>query len=228
MMMRVLSSLLLLSLLTTPTLAIPPDTTSDCQTWADMGECSQNPSYMLVHCATSCHQLEQAQSQDLERIDSFFDLTANDLQGNPVDFAQFRNQVTILTNVASYCGYTESHYQGLVELWSQVVATQKVQILAFPCNQFGQQEPGTADEIEAFSASKGVQFTMMQKVNVNGAQAHPVYKYLKQQAGPNSIAWNFGTYYVVSPDGEVTSYSGVEPMQLKDVVLELLGDSAEL
>jgi len=181
---------------------------------------------MIPNCATSCAKLEEAAAEEeaaLSQIGSFFDLSARNLAGEVVSFEQFRGQVTILTNVASYCGYTESHYQQLVELWSQL-RNENVNILAFPCNQFGQQEPGTAEEIEAFAASKGVQFTMMEKINVNGPEASLVYKYLKRQTGVDFIQWNFGTYFVVAPDGTVTQHSGVEPLELKDLALSLLKD----
>ena len=98
-------------------------------------------------------------------------LTAKDIDGDMVDFETLRGQVTVLTNVASYCGYTESHYRSLVELYG-ATANRGVTILAFPCNQFGKQEPGTADEIKAFAAGKGVQFKMMEKIEVNGADTH--------------------------------------------------------
>lgn len=181
---------------------------------------------MLANCGTSCAKVEEtaaARDAEIAAIGSFFDLSANDLEGNPVKFEQFRGQVTILTNVASYCGYTESHYTQLVELWSQL-KNENVNILAFPCNQFGQQEPGTAEEIKAFAASKGVKFTMMEKIDVNGPGAALVYKYLKRRTGVDFITWNFATYFVVAPDGSVTQHSGVEPLELKDLALSLLKD----
>jgi len=125
--------------------------------------------------------------------------------------------------VASYCGYTESHYRSLVQLYSQFENTSPVEILAFPCNQFGQQEPKSNEEIKDFSSSKGVKFRMMDKIDVNGPNASLVYKYLKSKAGPSQIQWNFATYFVIGPDGSVQSFSGVEPLELKEGVLGLLG-----
>jgi glutathione peroxidase len=104
-------------------------------------------------------------------------------------------KVTIIVNVASQCGYTESHYRGLVNLWSKV-KDESVEILAFPCNQFGYQEPESEANILRFAKAKGVEFTMMSKINVNGPTASLVYKYLKKAAGPASITWNFGTSLV--------------------------------
>jgi glutathione peroxidase len=102
-----------------------------------------------------------------------------------------KTSVTIVVNVASKCGYTESHYRGLVNLWSKV-KDESVEILAFPCNQFGSQEPDSDAQILQFAKGKGVEFTMMSKIDVNGPTASPVYKYLKKAAGPGAISWNFG------------------------------------
>eukprot|EP00986_Skeletonema_menzelii_P004043 scaffold1332_cov137-Skeletonema_menzelii.AAC.5 len=168
--------------------------------------------------------------EKLEHIHSFFDLEAEDIDEKVVKFDQFKGKVTVITNVASFCGYTESHYNGLVELYSQFKASAfGFNILAFPCNQFGEQEPKECGAIKEFALSKGVEFTMMNKVDVNGSEASPVYLYLKKVAGPPRITWNFATYYVVRPDGTVNSYSGVQPTELKEVILEAMGmDKDEL
>ncbi len=151
---------------------------------------------MMTNCATSCDKIEQqavSDAEELKGIESFFDLSAYDIHGSLMNFSKFRGQVTIIVNVASYCGYTDEHYKQLVQLWSQVKYTGKINILAFPCNQFGGQEPESNEDIHEFTLSKGVDFQMMSKVNVNGAKANPVYKYLKKVAGPNTIGWNFAT-----------------------------------
>ena len=111
-----------------------------------------------------------------------------------------------------------------MKLWSSVSKhTEQINVLAFPCDQFGHQEPGSSEEINEFAVEEyGVEFTMMEKIDVNGPQASIVYKYLKSKAGPASIGWNFATYFVVSPDGSIDAYSGVEPMQLKDTLIGLL------
>lgn len=202
-----------------------PDTNDKCELWASKGECDKNPGYMLKNCATSCGLLAKQvlkEKADLQPIGSFFDLHAKDIHGNPIDFKKFEGQATIVVNVASECGYTHSHYVGLVQLWKQLAPTKRANILAFPCNQFGHQEPGTPDEIFNFSAGYGVEFTMMEKVDVNGPNASLVYKYLKAQAGPEAIAWNFATYYLVSPDGKIEAHSGVEPLELAESILSLV------
>ena len=168
--------------------------------------------------------------ETIGHIESFFELEAEDIDENIVKFEQFKGKVTVITNVASFCGYTESHYKGLVELYSQFKSSAVgFNILAFPCNQFGEQEPKECGVIKQFAESKGVEFTMMNKVDVNGEHSSPVYFYLKKVAGPPRIHWNFATYYVVGPDGTVNSYSGVEPMELKEVIMEAMGmDKSEL
>ena len=191
-----------------------------------MGECEKNPGYMLGSCAASCDAVAAAalkEAEELKGISSFFDLSANDIFGESLSFSKFEGQVTVVVNVASECGYTDSHYRGLVELWSHAKETDRINILAFPCNQFGHQEPGSSEEINEFAVEEyGVEFTMMEKINVNGPNASIVYKYLKSQAGPTAIQWNFATYFVVSPDGTINSYSGSKPMQLKDTLFGLL------
>lgn len=151
---------------------------------------------MLSNCAASCEAVEKQallDAKELEGINSFFDLSAYDIHGSLINFSKFKDQVTIVVNVASYCGYTDAHYKQLVKLWSQVKQTGKVNILAFPCNQFGGQEPDSNEDIHEFALGYGADFQMMSKINVNGARASPVYKYLKKVAGPSSIGWNFAT-----------------------------------
>ena len=165
--------------------------------------------------------------KELQNISSFYQLKAKDIDGNTVDFEDFRGKVVIITNVASYCGYTESHYKNLVTFY-QEFKDKNVEILAFPCNQFGKQEPGTASEIKQFAQSKGVQFRMMQKVDVNGGTADIVYKYLKRASKSPHIQWNFETYFVVSPpNGEVQAFHGVLPTDLTSVTESLLSSMEE-
>lgn len=186
----------------------------------------------MDNCATSCDLVVKEAAQDdkdLQGITSFFELSALDIVGDLVSFQKFEGDVTIVVNVASFCGYTDSHYKGMVQLWNDVKHTGRIHLLAFPCNQFGAQEPKPVSEIADFCVQEyGVDFTMMDKIEVNGPQASPVYKFLKREAGPSRISWNFATYFVVGPDGSVQSHSGVEPMQLKDTALQLLASSEEL
>jgi glutathione peroxidase-family protein len=193
--------------------------------WAEVGECQNNPEFMLRECPDSCARYDEVLLEHNSRvgeINSFFDLEGTDIDGKPYPFSQLEGKVTVVVNVASYCGFTESHYKGLVELWSHV-KDEGVQILAFPCNQFGKQEPGTADDIAAFAKSKGVEFKMMEKIDVNGPHTSLIYLYLKSQTDVTAIGWNFGTYFVVAPDGAVTAHTGVAPLHLKPFIFQLLG-----
>jgi len=206
------------------------DNNQNCNTWANQGECDKNPRYMRAECAKSCHlfDLDEANmTKEMSSIESFFDLEAQDIDGNSVNFSSLRGKVTIIVNVASYCGYTESHYRGLMELHKDLQGTKMVEIMAFPCNQFGAQEPHNCPAIKKFAQEKGVEFVMMDKIDVNGPNVHLVYRYLKLKAGVAEIQWNFATYFVIAPDGGISSHSGIEPSQLKEIALELI-DKAEL
>ncbi|KAL9182927.1 hypothetical protein ACHAXT_004206 [Thalassiosira profunda] len=207
------------------------DTIAECDGWASAGECSLNPRYMLENCPVACKKqaaADREMAREIEEkighITSFFELDAEDIDEKVTKFEQFKGKVTVVTNVASYCGYTESHYRGLVQLYNQFKGSPiGFNILAFPCNQFGEQEPEQCPKIKRFAKSKGVEFTMMNKVDVNGIDAHPVYHYLKKVAGPPAITWNFATYYIITPGGVVTSHSGVEPKDLVPHILEAMG-----
>ena len=208
------------------------DTHKMCKDWADMGECENNPAYMLVNCKKSCDSYNKKMgledNSDLVRIRSFFQLGAKDIDGKEISFQELKGKITVVVNVASHCGYTESHYRGLVDLYN-AVPRENVNILAFPCNQFGAQEPEECPVIKRFAESKGVEFTMMDKVDVNGPNASPVYRFLKREAGPPHIQWNFATYFVIDPEGQIRSFSGVEPMDLLDLIMGIIdGDAEEL
>lgn len=139
-----------------------------------------------------------------------YDFDAAALDGSPVDLADYRGKVLLIANVASKCGFTPQ-YEGLEELYRQY-KDEGFEILGFPCNQFGAQEPGDASEIASFcSTTYGVSFPMFEKIDVNGADAHPLYKWIKGQkkglAGSRDIKWNF-TKFLVDRDGNVTARFG--------------------
>jgi len=202
---------------------------AECDFWAQSGECEKNPGFMLESCAAACAKIT-IDDESISQINSFFDLEAKDINGDFVDFASFRGQVTVVTNVASYCGYTEQHYNELVQLNRLMLKrSQAFQILAFPCNQFGAQEPESCDEIRSFAVNKGVVFQMMDKIDVNGADASRVYKYMKAKSNPpvSWIEWNFSTYFIINPDGEIRSFAQVSPLELSDHINDLF-DGHEL
>ena len=127
------------------------------------------------------------------------------LDGTPFDSASLRNKVVLVVNVASRCGFTPQ-YSGLEALYQRYHAA-GLTILAFPCNQFGAQEPGDAAEIARFcSLEYPVTFPVMAKCAVNGPDAHPLYQWLKHQQpgllGTEAIKWNF-TKFLINAQGEV-------------------------
>ncbi|STW84183.1 putative glutathione peroxidase [Klebsiella pneumoniae] len=109
----------------------------------------------------------------------FYQLTATRLRGQPLSMADYAGKVVLVVNTASHCGFTPQ-YAGLEALYKKYAA-QGLVVLGFPCNQFGKQEPGGADEIEqTCHVNYGVSFPMFEKVDVNGPAAHPLFRYLKQ------------------------------------------------
>ena len=139
-------------------------------------------------------------------MSGIYDFTATSLAGEDVPLKRFEGQVLLIVNTASECGFTPQ-YEGLQKLHEKYAAS-GLEILGFPCNQFGKQEPGDAEQIGAFCEKNyGVGFQMFDKIDVNGDAAHPLYQYLKDQApgvlGIESIKWNF-TKFLVDRDGKVT------------------------
>ena len=134
-----------------------------------------------------------------------FDFQATSLDGKAVDLSRYRGKVLLVVNTASKCGFTPQ-YQGLEKVYRELHA-RGLEVLGFPCNQFGSQEPGSEEEIGAFCEKNyGVSFPMFAKVDVNGDAAHPLWKHLKASApgllGTEAIKWNF-TKFLVGRDGRV-------------------------
>ncbi|AIY39992.1 Glutathione peroxidase family protein [Collimonas arenae] len=134
-----------------------------------------------------------------------YDFTVNQLDGKPSSLDAYRGKVLLIVNTASNCGFTPQ-YKGLEEIYQKYHA-QGFEVLGFPCNQFGAQEPGTADEIGAFCEKNyGVTFPLFEKIDVNGDHAAPLYQYLKSAApgllGSEGIKWNF-TKFLVNKDGAI-------------------------
>jgi len=135
-----------------------------------------------------------------------YDFSAKSLSGQETPLKQFEGQVLLIVNTASACGFTPQ-YKGL-EALHQDLAPRGFAVLGFPCNQFGGQEPGDAAQIEQFcSTNYAITFPMFAKIDVNGSNAHPLFKYLKNERfgllGP-SIKWNF-TKFLVNRFGKVVA-----------------------
>ncbi len=145
--------------------------------------------------------------------------------GSIQDLSAHKGKVLLIVNTASKCGFTPQ-YEGLEKL-HQEFKDQGLEILAFPCNQFGNQEPGDADEIKNFcSLNYDVSFPLMNKVDVNGDDADPLWKYLKSEKSGllgSRIKWNF-TKFLVDREGNVVARYGpaVKPEQLKSEIEALL------
>ncbi|MGG6267456.1 glutathione peroxidase [Leptolyngbya sp. AN03gr2] len=136
---------------------------------------------------------------------SIYDFSANSLEGQPTSLSTFKDKVLLIVNTASQCGFTPQ-YQGLQSVYNKY-KDQGFEVLGFPCNQFGQQEPGSANEIQSFCEMRfGVTFPLFEKIDVNGANAHPLFKYLTKSApgifGTEGIKWNF-TKFLVDRSGKV-------------------------
>lgn len=136
---------------------------------------------------------------------SIYDFQALSIDGKPADLSTQRGKVLLIVNTASECGFTPQ-FGGLEALW-QRYREQGLVIVGFPSNQFGGQDPGHNDEIGAFcQRNYGVSFPMMSKVDVNGAQAHPLWTWLQKEApgflGSKAIKWNF-TKFLVGRNGQV-------------------------
>lgn len=136
---------------------------------------------------------------------SVYNYTATDIDGKEVSLAVYKDKVLLIVNTASKCGFTYQ-YGGLQKLYEQY-RQQGLEILGFPCNQFKNQEPGTEEEIASFCQVKhGVTFPLFAKIDVKGADAHPLYQYLTAEApgvlGTKAVKWNF-TKFLVDKNGKV-------------------------
>ena len=165
-----------------------------------------------------------------ETTGTIYEFSAETLDGGAATLSTYRGSVLLIVNTASQCGFTPQ-YAGLETLY-RTYRERGLEVLGFPCNQFGGQEPGTAAEIGAFcERNYGVSFPMFAKIDVNGDKAHPLYRFLKKQKpgllGPldgGAIKWNF-TKFLVDRNGQVvTRYaSTTKPESLAKDIERLLG-----
>ena len=140
----------------------------------------------------------------------FYDFKAKSITGESISMLHYKDKVVLVVNVASECGFTPQ-YEGLEKLY-ETYKDKGFEILAFPCNQFGGQEPGTAKEIQNFCSSKfSITFPLFEKIDVNGKNTHPLYIFLKSEAtgflGSESIKWNF-TKFLIDKKGNVVERYG--------------------
>ena len=156
---------------------------------------------------------------------TIYDFSVTDMNGNLVPLDRYRGQVVLIVNVASQCGFTDSNYKQLQDLHSKY-HKQGLSILAFPCNQFGGQEPGSHKDIKDFLQKKGIDFEVFAKVNVNGNDGHPLFIFLQnklQGSLTNGFKWNFTKFLINRQGFPVDRYAPTtEPKDIEgDIVHEL-------
>lgn len=156
---------------------------------------------------------------------TIYDFTAKNNKGKDMNFTQFKGKVLLIINTASKCGFTPQ-YKGLEELYKKY-KDQGLAVIGFPCDQFGHQEPGSNEEIASFcEMNYGVSFPIMEKIEVNGKNASPIFKYLKSKAGGlfgSRIKWNF-TKFLISRDGQtIKRFSPIKnPKSLEKYIEKML------
>jgi glutathione peroxidase len=156
---------------------------------------------------------------------NIYDFKVKDSFGNEISLSEYKGKVLLIVNTASKCGFTPQ-YEGLQKLYDKY-GNEKFEILAFPCNQFGNQEPGDANEIKNFcSLTYNVSFPLFQKVDVNGKDADPLFEYLKESKSgflSKNIKWNFTKFLVDSEGRVIDRFSPTTaPEKLEDKIKELI------
>lgn len=157
---------------------------------------------------------------------TIYDIAVDDIHGQRKKLDQYKDKVLLIVNVASQCGFTPQ-YKGLEALYEKLYP-QGLEILGFPCNQFGAQEPGSEKEIAQFcDLNYGVKFPLFAKIDVNGAAAAPLYQYLKKAKpgllGTEAIKWNFTKFLVDRKGAVVERYApNVEPEAIAGDIEKLL------
>ncbi|WOL10119.1 hypothetical protein Cni_G18873 [Canna indica] len=158
---------------------------------------------------------------------SVHDFTVKDARGKDVDLSTYKGKVLLIVNVASQCGLTNSNYTELSQLYEKYKGND-FEILAFPCNQFGGQEPGSNEEIVEFACTRfKAEYPIFDKVDVNGDNVAPVYKYLKSSKGGlfgDNIKWNFSKFLVDKDGNVVDRYAPTtSPLSIEKDIKKLLG-----
>ncbi|TYS68533.1 glutathione peroxidase [Sutcliffiella horikoshii] len=170
--------------------------------------------------------IHNKKKNEVNALTTIYDFTAPDIRGNEVRLSEYKDYVLLIVNTASKCGFTPQ-FEELEELYKEY-KDKKFMVLGFPCNQFGNQEPGKEEDINEFcQLNYGVSFPMFSKVDVNGDDAHPLFDYLKENAkgllGSKAVKWNF-TKFLVDRDGNVVERfaSATSPSKMKNDIEKLL------
>lgn len=143
---------------------------------------------------------------------SVYSFKVEDAKGKTVQMSDYKGKTLLIVNVASKCGFTKQYTP--LEAMYEKYKDKGLVILGFPCNQFAGQEPGTNEEIQEFCTLKfNVKFPIFSKINVNGAEAHPLYVYLKDQTGGGSIKWNFNKFLLDKQGNIVKRYASGDSLE---------------
>lgn len=155
---------------------------------------------------------------------SIYQFSVKDIDGNVVSLDKYHDKVLLISNVASEWQYTKTHYAQFVELYNKYKDDGLV-VLVFPCNQFGEQEPGTDAQIkEKLTTDFNVNFPIFSKIDVIGKDAHPLFEYLQEQTAGGDIKWNFEKFLVNRQGFPVERFrSGTTPNELEKDIQQLLG-----
>ncbi|KAI7993480.1 putative glutathione peroxidase 8 [Camellia lanceoleosa] len=165
--------------------------------------------------------------ESIKEPQSVYDFTVKDAKGNDVDLSIYKGKVLLIVNVASKCGMTSSNYMELNQLYEKY-KDQGLEILAFPCNQFGEEEPGSNDQILEFVCTRfKSEYPIFDKIEVNGENAAPLYKFLKLGKWGiigDDIQWNFAKF-LVDKNGQAVDryYPTTSPLTIERDVKQLLG-----
>lgn len=180
----------------------------------------------VIICLIMMTTIVKSQNQGAKMGSSVYEFTVKDINGKDKSLNDYKGKVLLIVNVASKCGFTPQ-YEGLQALYAKY-KDKGLEILAFPCNQFGGQEPGTNNEIKEFcSTNFNVTFPLFDKIDVNGEKTAPLYKYLKEAApgtlATKAIKWNFAKF-LVDKNGKVLDRYGSahKPEQLEEKIKEIL------
>ncbi|CAI0476307.1 unnamed protein product [Linum tenue] len=187
---------------------------------------SLNPPPLSLSSSTANSlRFDRAMASNSDSPQSIYDFTVKDARGKDVDLSIYKGKVLMIVNVASQCGLTDSNYTELTQLY-QKYKDQGLEILAFPCNQFGSQEPGNNEQIVEFACTRfKAEYPIFDKVEVNGKEAAPIYKFLKSSKGGlfgkwgifgDDIQWNFGKF-LVNKHGQVVDryYPTTSPLSIE-------------
>tara|TARA_B100001027_G_scaffold111934_1_gene77221 strand:+ start:2001 stop:2465 length:465 start_codon:yes stop_codon:yes gene_type:complete len=150
-----------------------------------------------------------------------YEFSVKDIDGSEVDLSSYKGKVILIVNVASACGFT-SQYEGLQDLFERY-KDKGLEILAFPCNQFGSQEPGSNEQIKTFCDDKyNISFKLFDKVDVIGEHASPLFNYLNKEAG-RDIKWNFTKFLFDQNGNFVKGYGSMKtPKMIEENIVELV------